>query len=169
MLKSAVRGPSLALALFSTLMLACAPPTPLDAAIKAALVRTTEGLCNIDRMDAVTVCLGVRDGVDGGDPKEAYLANQGFVRDPEKSFIRMLQREMIRGNPIFKSISECGGLLSAMEGGRYRLTVEHARLMDERHARVEIAMRWGSAMGGRVYSTYLLERGEHGWRITKEW
>lgn len=148
-------------------MAACAPPTPLDAATKAAIIVSVESSCDIDKVDAVTFCLGIRDGVDGGNPREAHHVGAGFIRDPDKSFIHMLQREMIRSNPIFKTISECGGMDCAIVGGRYRITIEHARLIDERHARVDLAKNWEPNL--RLYTTYYLERGDHAWRVTDEW
>ena len=148
------------------LISACAPPTPLEGALKTAIIKSAESICNINTADAVTFCIGIRDGVDGGDPREAYHAGAGFIRDPDKSFIRMLQREMIRGNPIFKTISECGGMDCAKEGGRHRITIEYARILDARHARVDLAEHWD--VRAHVYATFYLERGDHGWRVTNE-
>src|SRR5689334_13394306 len=104
------RGSLFTLGSIFALIAACAHATPIEAATKAAIIKAAESICNINEVDAVTFCIGIRDGVDGGNPSEAHHAGAGFIRDTDKSFIHMLQREMIRGNPIFKTISECGGM-----------------------------------------------------------
>lgn len=152
------------------LTVSCTPLAPEDAVLKAAIVHHIQSM-RLDRTmtDAITFCTGIRDGTDGGDPKAAYRANAGFMRDPEKSFIHALQRETLYGNPIFKSFSDCGGTDGSVMGKRIRMTVENNRFIDSQHARVEIATRWGPKGRWGYYTNYDLEKGDHGWRVTKEW
>jgi hypothetical protein len=152
------------------LMAGCTPLAPEEAVLKAALVHHIEEMRLDQTMtDAITFCVGIRDGADGGDPKAAYNANAGYMRDPERSFIHSLQRETLRGNPIFKSFSDCGGRAGSVMGKRIRMTIEGNRLIDSRHARVEFATRWGPDGRWGYYTRSSLEKGDHGWRVTKEW